>query len=375
MLSAFLLAAVLPASQLPVGQIVPTVTCEADPSQSYALYLPAAYSPARLWPLILAFDPGGRGSVPVERYQRAAERYGFIVAGSNNSKNGSQDLATIVRVLSTDVGARFRIDPKRIYTAGMSGGARVAFIVALGAPDIAGVFASSAGYPDSKARKTLPFPVFATTGTEDFNHLEMRLLDRELTTPHFLAIFDGGHTWLSSDLALEAVEWMVVQEMKSGRTARDERTLDELLARRLAAAQSSPDDKTRYIRLASIAADFSGLRDMSTVSASAATLARSKAVQGALKRDRDDDAKEMREFENVRSIEARLASDQERAQALMQLRQRWKDLAARAAVPENSPDRQLARRLLSNLSASATTADPQYLEIIREYRFRREPPR
>lgn len=371
MLAAFLLAALLPSGQLPVGEIVPTVTCAADPPQSYALYLPSAYSQEKLWPIILAFDPGGRGNVPVERYQRAAERYGFIVAGSNNSRNGSQDLARIVSALSTDVGARFRIDPKRIYTAGMSGGSRVAFIVALGVADIAGVFASSAGYPDSKARKTLPFPVFATAGTEDFNHLEMRLLDRELTTPHFLAVFDGGHTWLSSDLALEAVEWMVVRAMKSGRATRDDRTLDELLAKRLAAAESVPDDKTRYVRLASIAADFSGLRDVSAVSATAATLARSKAVQDALKRDRDDDAREMREFENVRSVEARLASNQERAQALMQLRQRWKDLAARAAAPENSPDRQLARRLLSNLAASANTTDPQYLDIIREYRLRR----
>lgn len=371
MLFAFLLAAVLLAKQLPVGQIVPTVTCTADPSQSYALYLPSAYSPETSWPLILAFDPGGRGHIPVERYQRAAERYGFIVAGSNNSKNGSQDLAKIVSALSTDVLARFRIDPKRIYTAGMSGGARVAFIVALGVPDIAGVFASSAGYPDSKARKTVPFPVFATAGTEDFNHLEMRLLDRELTTPHYLAIFDGGHSWLSSGLALEAVEWMVVQAMKSGRAARDDRTLDELLEKRLAVAQSAQDDKTRYIRLASIAADFAGLREVSAVSSGAATLARSKAVQDALKRDRADDARELREFENVRSIEARLASEEERGAALIQLRQRWKEIAARAAKPENSSDRQLARRLLANLSSGVTATDPGYLEIIREYRVRR----
>jgi dienelactone hydrolase len=367
-LPALLLATVLQSPQLPVGQIVPQVTCAAEPSHSYAIYLPAGYTPERTWPIILAFDPGGRGSTPVGRYQVAAERYGFVVVGSNNSRNGSQDLARIVSVLSADVLSRFRIDPRRIYTAGMSGGARVAFLVALGAPDIAGVFASSAGYPDSKPRKSLPFPVFATAGTEDFNHLEMRLLDRELATPHHLAIFEGGHVWLSSDLAIEAVEWMVVQAVKSGRAPRDDRVLDELFAKRMAAADSATDDKKKHLALRSIAADFTGLRDVSALDTRASTLGRSKAVQDALKKDRNEDDRELRALDDIRSIEARLGSDDERAQTLISLRQRWKELADRARKPDDSSDRRLARRVLASLSASATTADPDYLRIISEYR-------
>ena len=50
---------------------------------------------------------------------------------------------------------RFNIDRKRIYVAGMSGGSRVALYVALQSDSIAGVIASSAGYPDSRPRKTL----------------------------------------------------------------------------------------------------------------------------------------------------------------------------------------------------------------------------
>src|SRR4029077_10541019 len=130
--------------------------------------------------------------------------------------------------------SRFNIDPKRIYLAGMSGGSRVALFVALQSDSIAGVIASSAGYPDSRPRKALPFPIFATAGTEDFNHLEMRQLDSALTTPHHLAIFEGGHTWLSSALAVEAVEWMEVQAMKSGLKARDEQEIDRLFAKRTA---------------------------------------------------------------------------------------------------------------------------------------------
>ena len=36
-----------------------------------------------------AFDPGARGKLPVELMKDAAERFGYIVVGSNNSRNGS----------------------------------------------------------------------------------------------------------------------------------------------------------------------------------------------------------------------------------------------------------------------------------------------
>ena len=68
------------AADLPSGQIIDRVTCAADPSQSYALFVPSGYVPSHSWPVIFAFDPGGRGRNPVERYRAAAERYGFVVA-------------------------------------------------------------------------------------------------------------------------------------------------------------------------------------------------------------------------------------------------------------------------------------------------------
>src|SRR5262249_34853394 len=159
------------------------VKCANDASQSYALYLPSKYDPVRSWPVIFAFDPGARGRVPVERYQAAAEKYGYIVAGSNNSRNGPWEVSTnAARAVFPDVTGRFNIDQKLIYLAGMSGGARGVMGIALGQHDVAGVIASSAGFPDSKTRKSVQFPVFMTAGTEDFNLIKMRRLDREFTT-------------------------------------------------------------------------------------------------------------------------------------------------------------------------------------------------
>src|SRR5713226_1221937 len=208
---------------LPRGQIIDSVKCLTQPAQQYALYVPSNYSAARQWSAIFAFDPGARGRVWVERFQAAAEKYGYVVAGSLNSRNGPWEPSLeAAKAMMADVMRRFSIDTKRIYTAGQSGGARVALGIALESGQIAGVFASSAGFPD-EVQKSVPFPIFGKTAVDDFNYLELRALDRVVVT-------EGGHAWMSSETALEAVGWMEVEAMKSGRRARDGEMLDRIFA-------------------------------------------------------------------------------------------------------------------------------------------------
>jgi poly(3-hydroxybutyrate) depolymerase len=356
------------AADLPVGEVIDRVTCTADPTQSYALFVPAGYTPSRSWPVIFAFDPGGRGRTPVERYRPAAERFGYIVVGSNNSRNGSTEIPKILAAMTDDVAARLAVDPKRVYLAGMSGGARVALGIALASKDIAGVIASSAGYPDNRLRKTLPFPIFATAGTDDFNHLEMRRLDRELTTPHRLAIFNGGHVWLSSELALQAVEWMELHAMRTGLKSRDEAEMDRIFASRMAAAGTA-GDKDTFRALQAIVDDFKELRDVSSLAKRATELERDKNIRAALERERDDDRREDSILRELASLSARLSSD-DRLAVLTRLRQRWAELSAHAKTPADSPERQLTRRVLAALSADGTE-DADYAKIIAEYRIGR----
>lgn len=89
------------------GQIIADVRCADDATESYALYLPSNYTSERAWPVIFAFDPGGRGLNPVQRYQAAAEKYGYILAGSNNSRNGAWAVTqAAVSAMTKDVAAR-----------------------------------------------------------------------------------------------------------------------------------------------------------------------------------------------------------------------------------------------------------------------------
>jgi len=95
------------------GTIIDRVQCAGDAEQTYALYLPSTYSPDRKWSLVLAFHPAARGRLMVEKLQAAAEQYGYIVAASNNSRNGPHAVSqAAARAMSTDVGQRFSIDPQ-----------------------------------------------------------------------------------------------------------------------------------------------------------------------------------------------------------------------------------------------------------------------
>lgn len=370
-----ILASILCAADLPLGQIIDDVKCAADPAQSYALYLPSNYTPEKTWSVILAFDPLGRGRAPVVQYQAAAEKYGYIVAGSNNSRNGPWNISlTAAQAMSADVRNRFAVDEKRIYAAGQSGGARVSMALALSTSQFAGVFASSAGFPDSRPRTLLPFPVFATAGTDDFNYVEMRRFDRVLTSPHRLVVFEGGHTWLPSEIAVEAVEWMEIQEMKSGRRPHDDSLLDRIFAARSARVDALTRDVDIYIAVSSLASDFDGLRDVARFAARAGTLAHRKDIQQALKNDRAQEQHEEQLSRELAQLLSELDNPATRRDGLDELRTRLTKLARQAGADEDSADRRLARRVLWALIVdNRSRPDPELQKLLGEVQPAKRP--
>jgi poly(3-hydroxybutyrate) depolymerase len=358
------------AQDLAKGTILDDVKCLADATESYALYLPSSYSPERRTSVLMAFHPSARGRAMVETYRAAAEQYGYIVAGSNTSRNGPWAVSLkAVQAMSQDLGQRFAIDARRVYLTGMSGGARVALQVALGTNAIAGVIASSAGFPDSEPRPTVPFAIFATAGTEDFNYLEMRMLDRRLTSPHRLAVFQGGHTLPPGDVALEAIEWLELHAMVSGARPRDEGLIDRLLDKRRHAVDSADSAATVH-QLDALVADFKGLRDVSQESARVASLSKVGAIRKALAREASDDAAEQRMLDDVFEAEQRLRDPELRFESFSRLRKRLEEWARTAAQTAASPERNQARRLLSAVGAGVASRidHAEYLKLVELYR-------
>jgi hypothetical protein len=279
-----------------------------------------------------------------------------------------------VSALSADVASRFRLNPDRVYTAGMSGGARVALGTALASTGIAGVIACSAGFPDGTPRKSVPFVIFGTAGTEDFNHLEMRRLDQVLTTPHYLRIFEGGHTWMSSDIAIEAVEWLEVQAIRAGIAPKDRGTIATLFERRRAVADAEKDPTSQYLLLKSIVDDFDGLLDVGAIQPKMEALADDSRVKAEIRRGREEDNRETDVLLAIKANEAKLSNQSQRSKALADLGKEWKRLSEAATDAEDSHERRLARRVLALLGSTAATRDSDYQKIIAQYRFGRTRP-
>ena len=292
-----------PAEELPRGRVVETVATLRDPSQTYALYLPTNYTRARKWPVLYCFDPLARGALPVKLFSEAAERFGWVVVGSNNSRNGplkaSLDAAG---AMIEDTQARLSVDAGRTYTTGFSGGARQAILLDfLCRHCLAGVIAAGAGYPPNfKPEAPVTFALFGVAGADDFNFAEMKLLEATLArlgAAHRFESFEGGHAWPTPELAAAAVEWMELQAIRSGLREKDAAFTTAVWERRLAEAkrlEEAPKLYAAYRAFESLAADFRGLRDTAEADNRLAALGASKEVKAALKDEAEQLSRQQR---------------------------------------------------------------------------------
>lgn len=282
------------------GEVLEKIVCHTASSQSYALYLPSGYSGDKPWPILYAFDPAGQGVDPVERFKNAAERYGYIVAGSNNARNGPwEPIVQAVTAVWNDTRSRFSIDQRRIYATGFSGGARVAsFLPKLFREPIAGVIGCGAGLASGENSGELAGASYCgVVGGEDFNYLEMRILSAEMKARgilHRLIVFKGGHSWPSAEVCQQAVEWMEVLAMKRNLRPRDENLLQDLFLREVKedkALEQSGEIIDAVNSYESAVAVFQELMDVSEMEARRDRLKGSQAYRRAL-REEDERTKE-----------------------------------------------------------------------------------
>jgi predicted esterase len=373
--------------EIPNGQVVEKIVCAGAPDQTYALYLPKSYSPERKWPVLYAFDPGARGKIPVERFKEAAERLGWIVAGSNNSRNGpSQPSAEAWSAIVKDTQERFAIDDNRAYLTGLSGGARLVFHFAIRCQGcIAGVIACGAGFPVGVSPSpALHFAVFNTTGTEDFNFGEVKTLDEALEKAgmtHRTEVFTGRHEWPPSSVAIEALEWMELQAMKSGKRQRDANLIESLWQTRLQQARDLEDSKKTYDAYQIYFAlndSFKGLRDVAAVEKKINQLRDSSEVKGGI-RNEQQQIKKQRETETridgllaARERNSKEASpDGERSNDGLDPETRlmgiFAELRKQSGRTEDSDERRVARRVLDGVLVGLFEQGTNQLQTQKRY--------
>ena len=102
------------------SKIYPSVACTADTNTTYVLFLPPQYEKGTPCPILILFAPGGNGLVPISHFSTEAANNGFIIAGSNNSKNGMtfEQTTAIYQKMLADITSRFNIEKKAVYLGG-----------------------------------------------------------------------------------------------------------------------------------------------------------------------------------------------------------------------------------------------------------------
>ena len=300
---AALVASCLEAQTIAKGQVVDNIAAAPDPQMTYAVYLPSAYSAEKKWPVIFVFDPRRRGAFAAELFREPAEQYGWIVISSNNTESDSEYAPNVraMQAMFADVPARFSVDEHRIYLAGFSGTANIAFAVAENTA-VTGVIGCSGWLPPSWKVHDPGFAWFGTAGTLDFNFRETRSIDERLSTTsavHRVEFFSGPHRWAPKELLADGVAWMELQAMRRGLRPRDEALVARFLAREADAARKEIDPLSSMRRYEIIARTFDGLADVSAYRARATELRATKEVMRALDEERRTDEFERNELKRL----------------------------------------------------------------------------
>jgi predicted esterase len=274
-----------------VGRLTERLACKSDPTQTYTLYLPSAYTAERTWPALLVFDPGGRGTLAAEVFREAAETYGWVVLSSNDTRNGAPAESNMraLQALWREVHQQYSTDPRRMHAAGFSAGGMLAWELGRRTGGLAGVIATGSRFAREQADQRFAFPSFGAAGDTDFNHREMRAVHERLRawgTPERLEFFEGAHVWMPASLAREGLEWLEVQDMKKGLRPVDAAMLKHLLERdvaQAAALEAEGQVLEAERRYRAAAATFAGLLPVEDATKNAERLAALPATARARK--------------------------------------------------------------------------------------------
>ena len=207
-------------NRLKKGVILDSIWIDHKPGESFSLYLPTQYEDEKVAPAIFIFEPMARGKVGIQPFIKTAEQYGFILICSNDSKNGPYDVNyDVANNLFPKVFSMLQIDQKRVYTAGFSGGARLAASIAIQSNKIAGVVSCGAGF-NLKSRglpSTQTFSYACIMGDEDMNYNELQFTEsylKKTQMPFELFISGINHKWPSQDQVLLAFDWIQLEAYK-----------------------------------------------------------------------------------------------------------------------------------------------------------------
>ena len=191
---------------------------------TYAVHVPAAYDPAKAWPLLVTLHgTGGNGTAWIQTWLRTA-RENYVVIAPTTSRHtwGPRQGHYYVLTALREILDELRIDGNRIYLDGMSMGGGGAFRLAEHFPDRWAAIAPRCNVPDLRQKKDKTFitmlaenfrgvPVYWVVGAKDpkipieMVHAAKADLEAAKGELVYREFPDGGHDWSleKDDVVLE----------------------------------------------------------------------------------------------------------------------------------------------------------------------------
>lgn len=221
------------------GTIIDAIPVNDSISENFALYLPTSFKISKKWPIVFVFDMKGRGRQALSMFRQAAEEQGYILAASNSVRD-SITLSKNILISSRMFNKVYSILPikkDRSYTAGFSGGARLASLVPIFVKEIKGVISCGSAVANEEVLSSKnPFHFIGIVGTEDFNYVPMKnshKLLNKLKFPNQLLIFDGSQKWPESKYLSKALEIFTLAAMNKAVEPKNKKLINESYKREL----------------------------------------------------------------------------------------------------------------------------------------------
>lgn len=192
-----------------------TKNCESQKEYSYKYYISSKNKNNKSLSAIIIYDPQGQSKKAIKKYKLLADKYNVVLFASDNSRNGlqNQDYENIIKSMYNDILGNFSVNSANIYAMGFSGGAKAAIQTAFSF-DLNAVITCSGGLSAENAKNNIPFAVYSMVGENDFNYVEIRLLDKsiqETKTDYASQYFDGIHEWAPFNEVEKAYLWAEMQ--------------------------------------------------------------------------------------------------------------------------------------------------------------------
>lgn len=197
----------------PLGETVGPI--EADGSH-YFLYLPKSLKKGRKAPLLFFTCSGGGDAGRLNPMIEGAELCGWIIAISQESKNGMEREVSVVHSKNCvdHIKETLPVDEERVYFSGNSGGAREAYFNSSKIKS-AGVLGLIAGAkPDEISRK---MDYFFISGARDYNRCGTSFSYGAAKSSAAIRFHPGGHGDGPGWLMTEGMVWLQTRCIEKGK--------------------------------------------------------------------------------------------------------------------------------------------------------------